>query len=81
MALMLSGKIFLSDCINVGYGVSRKYLSSSGFNCTTLWLFSDPNGTAVSQKYVRLESVSTKCTLFFTEYRDSFITTFVFKNI
>ena len=64
IALMLSGKIFLSDCINVGYRVGRCYLSSSGFNCTTLWLFSDPHGTAVSQKYVRLESVSTKCTLF-----------------
>ena len=61
---MLSGEIFLSDCINVEYGVRRKYLSSSGFNCTTLWLFFDPHGTAVSQKYVRLESVSTKCTLF-----------------
>ena len=58
---MLSGENFLSGCINVGYGVSRKYLSSSGFNCTT---FFDPHGTAVSQKYVRLESVSTKCTLF-----------------
>ena len=40
-----------------------QYLSSFGFSCTTLWLFSDPHGTAVLQKYVQLESVSTKCTL------------------
>ena len=30
----------------------------------TLYIFSDPHGTAVSQKFVRLESVSTKCALF-----------------
>ena len=50
IALMLSGKKFSSGYISVGYGVRRWYLSSSGFNCTTLWLFFDPHGTAVSQK-------------------------------
>ena len=65
MALMLSGQNFFSGGINVGYGVIRQYISSSGFNCTTLWLFSDPLGTAVAQKKnVLLESVSTKYTLF-----------------
>ena len=64
IARMLSGENFCNGGINAGYGVSRLFLSSSGFNCTTLWLFSDPHGTAVSQKYVRLESISTKYTLF-----------------
>ena len=63
MARILSGENVFNGCIKVGYGVSKYYFSSSGFNCTTLWLFSDPRGTAVSQKYVRLESVSIKCTL------------------
>ena len=64
IALMLWGENFFSGGINVRYGVSRLYLSSSGSNCTTLWLFFDPHGTAVSRKYVLLESVSTKYTLF-----------------
>ena len=34
------------------------------FFCTTLWLLCDPHGTDVFQKYDRLESVSTKYTLF-----------------
>ena len=50
IARMLSGENFFNGCINVGYGFNRLYLSSSGFNFTTLWLFSDPHGTAVSQK-------------------------------
>ena len=49
IVLMLSGENNFNGGINVGYGVSKKYLSSSGFNCTTLWLFSDPHVTAVSQ--------------------------------
>ena len=49
-ALMPSGENFFSGCIRVGYGVRRQYLSSSGFNCTSLWLFSHPRETAVSQK-------------------------------
>ena len=50
IALMLSGENFFNGCNSVGYGVSRWYLSSLGFNCTTLLLFFDPHGTAVSQK-------------------------------
>ena len=49
IALMLSGENFFKGCISVGYGLRRYYLSSSGFNCTTLWLFFDPRGTAVSK--------------------------------
>ena len=56
--------------IRIGYGVSRQYLSLFEFSCSSLWLFSDPYGTDVSQKYERLESVSLKCTVF-EEYRDS----------
>ena len=65
IARILSGENFFNGCINVGYGVSMYYFSSSGFDFTTLWLFFDPHGTAVSKKYVRLESVSTKCTFFY----------------
>ena len=62
MALTLSGKNYISGCISVGYGVRRQYLSSSGFNCTTLLLFFDLHGTAVSQKKVLRESISINCT-------------------
>ena len=47
MARMLSYENFLKGGISVGYGV---FLSSFGFSCTTLWLVSDPHGTAVTQK-------------------------------
>ena len=64
IACMLSSKNFFNGGSNVGYGVRRPHLSSSGFNCTSLWLFSDPRGTTVSQKYVRRDSVFTNYTLF-----------------
>ena len=64
IVLILSGENFFNYGISVGYGVRGYYLSSSGFSCATLWLFSDPHGTAVFQKNVHIESVSTKCTLF-----------------
>ena len=64
IALILSGENFFNGGISAGYGMRRFYLSSSGFNYTTLWLFSDPHGTAVSQKSVLLESVSSKGILF-----------------
>ena len=80
IALILSGENFFNGCFSVGYGVSRYHLSSSGFNCTTLWLFFDPHGTAVSQKLVLCESVSTKCT-FFVEFWNCSITPFIFENI
>ena len=47
MARMLSYENFLKGGISVRYGV---FLSSFGFSCTTLWLISDPYGTAVSHK-------------------------------
>ena len=60
IARMLSGENFFKSDISVGYGVRRYYLSSFEFNCTTLWLFSDQHGTAVSQKYVLRDIVTTK---------------------
>ena len=55
IALIFSGENFFNGDISVGYGVRREYLSSSGFSCTTLRLFYDPHGTAVSLKPVCLE--------------------------
>ena len=63
IARMFSNKTFFNGGSNVGYGVRRPYFSSLGFNCTSLWLFSDPRGTAVFQKYVRRDSVFTIYTL------------------
>ena len=45
-----------------------------------LWLFSDPHGTAVSQKKVLRESIKKIYFIFFLEYWDSFIASFIFKN-
>ena len=53
IAFVLSGENFFYGGIRVGYGVIRSYLSSFGFNCNTLWLFSDTHGSAVAQKVVR----------------------------
>ena len=64
IALILSGENFFNGGVSVGYGVRRQYLSSSRLICSTLWLFSDSHGTAVSKPYVLQESVSIKCTLF-----------------
>ena len=60
IARKLLGKIFSKSDKNIGYWVRRKYLSSFSLCCTMLWLFSDQNETAVSQKFVRHDSVSTK---------------------
>ena len=62
---MLSAENFFEGDVSVRYGVRRYDLSSLGLSCTTLWLFSDPQRTAVSQKYVRRDSLSTKCASFF----------------
>ena len=59
IARMFSGKNFFKNCIKVGYGGRRQFLSAFGLNCTTLWLFSDPHRTAVSQNYVCRAKVST----------------------
>ena len=62
MARMFSGENFYNGIFNVGYGVRRKFLSSFGFSCTTLWPLQC--GTAVwdscIQKHVRRDSVSAK---------------------
>ena len=56
-------------------------MSSCGFSCIILWLFSDPHETAVSQNYVRLKSVSIdKINFIFVENRDSFITPFILSS-
>ena len=57
-------KTAFNGYVSVGYGGRRYYLSSSGFNCTTLWLFSDSHETAVSHKQILRESVSLNFTLF-----------------
>ena len=74
--LMLSGESFFNDSISVGYGVRRQYLFSSGFNCTSLWLFSDPHGTAVSQKQVIRESLTTKYVHYFNRILGFFYSIF-----
>ena len=65
IARMLSGENCFKDDISVGYGVRRYYFSSFALSYTTLWVFSGPHETAVSQKFVRHDSVSTNCSLFF----------------
>ena len=58
------------------------YLYSSGFSCTLLWLFSDPHGIAISQPKTSSsgECIDKVC-FFKKKYWDSFITSFIFKNI
>ena len=57
---MLLGENFLSDILNVDYGVNNFYLPSLALGYTKLWLYSDSHGMAVSQKGVRRVRVSTK---------------------
>ena len=71
IARMISGEIFLRGHIRVRYGVSRYNLSAFGLSSTKLWLISDPQKTALSQKVFRRDSVSTKCTQLFLKYSNS----------
>ena len=43
------GENFSSGGIDMEHGASKSNFTSSGFICTTLWLYSDPEVTAVTQ--------------------------------
>ena len=59
----LSRVSFFKGGIKVGHGVRSQNLSSYGFSCFRLWLYSNPHNphrTVVFQKHVRRDSVPTK---------------------